>query len=216
MLQRSFTDRRHLTIYNPLSPSFHRGVTEFWFKRDMAERIIQHASTDNARATAFIDLEASGLGARSWPVEIGWAFADGTADSFLVRPDPSWTDDAWDRRAESLHGISREILEREGIDARDACLRLNAALGGVKVFSDAPDWDGFWLFRLFSASGVRQAFQIQDFGRLVRPLAGVREEALLARAARIAPRRHRAKADALHLQTLYRLAAEGAPPIVGK
>ena len=97
-----------------------------------------------------------------------------------------------------------------------ACLRLNAAFAGVKVYSDAPDWDGFWLFRLFSAAGVRQQFPLQDFGRLVRPLAGVREEALLARAARIAPRRHRAKADALHLQTLYRLAAESAPPILGR
>lgn len=216
MLQRSFTDRRHFEVYNRSSPRFHRGVTEFWFKRDMAERIIQHASTGGARTTAFIDLEASGLGARSWPVEIGWAFADGAADSFLVRPDASWTDDAWDSRAESLHGISREALMRDGVDIKDACGRLNAALSGVKVYSDAPDWDGFWLFRLFSASGVRQAFQIQDFGRLVRPLAGVREEALLARAARIAPRRHRARADALHLQALYRLAAESAPPIVGK
>lgn len=182
----------------------------------MAERIIREAQTDGARVMAFIDLEASGLGSRSWPVEVGWAFADGTADSFLVRPDPSWTDDAWDPGAEALHGISRQTLLAEGVGVKDACLRLNAAFAGVKVYSDAPDWDGFWLFRLFSVAGLRQTFAIQDFGRLVRPLAGVREEALLARAARLSPRRHRAKADAIHLQTLHRLAAESAPPILGR
>lgn len=182
----------------------------------MAERIIQESSIEGVRATAFIDLEASGLGSRSWPVEVGWAFVNGQSDSFLVRPDPSWADDAWDARAEQLHGISRDTLIRDGVDVKDACLRLNAVFAGAKLYSDAPDWDGFWLFRLFSASGVKQTFALQDFGRLVRPLAGVREEALLARAARIAPRRHRAKDDALHLRTLYRLAAAGAPPLLGR
>lgn len=175
-----------------------------------------HEAAETAATAAFIDLEASGLGARSWPVEVGWAFADGGGGGFLLRPDPSWTDDAWDPRAERLHGIARETLVADGVDVRDAALRLNAAFAGVKVYSDAPDWDGFWLFRLYSAAGVRQGFALQDFGRLVRPLAGVREQSLLARAARLAPRRHRAEADALHLKTLWRLAADAAPPVVGR
>ena len=165
---------------------------------------------------AFLDLEASGLAARSWPVEVGWAFSDGRSESFLIQPDASWTDDAWDPNAELLHGISREALKRDGVDVREGARRLNAALAGARVYSDAADWDGFWLFRLFSAAGTRQSFSLLDFSRLVRPLAGVREEAILARAARLAPRRHRAEADARHLMTLWRLAVESAPPIIGR
>lgn len=165
---------------------------------------------------AFLDLEASGLAARSWPVEVGWAFSDGRSDSFLIRPDPSWTDDAWDPAAEALHGISRAMIERDGLDVREGARRINAALSGVRVYSDAADWDGFWLFRLFSAAGARQSFSVLDFSRLVRPLAGMREENILARAARLSPRRHRAEADARHLMTLWKLAVDTAPPIIGR
>jgi len=177
----------------------------------MAERLIETV-VDARPRLAFIDLEASGLGSRSWPVEVGWAFESGPPESILVRPHDSWTDDSWDVRAEALHGLSREKLEAEGVDARVVATRLNDAFSAIRVYSDAPDWDGFWLFRLFSAAGVRQNFTLLDFGRLVRPLAGVRQEAILARAARLAPRRHRAADDARHLQVLFRLAAENSAP----
>ena len=42
----------------------------------------------------------------------------------------------------------------------------------------------------------------------MRPLVIGREQALFARADRIAPRRHRAMPDALHLQTLYAMAMD--------
>lgn len=178
----------------------------------MAERLIE-MPLPVARKLAFIDLEASGLGARSWPLEVGWALAEsGEPVSLLIKPDNSWSDDAWDANAERLHGLNRMVLERDGKSARDVCNSMNAALAGADVFSDAPDWDGFWLFRLFSAGGVRQAFALKDFGRLLRPLAGARENDLLRRASALAPRRHRAAADALHLRTLYRLASESCAP----
>jgi hypothetical protein len=49
---------------------------------------------------------------------------------------------------------------------------------------------------------------LKDYGRLMRPLVKGRESSLFAEADRLAPRTHRAAADALHLQTLYRLANE--------
>ncbi len=178
----------------------------------MAERLIEPAPPATARKLAFIDLEASGLGSKSWPVEVGWAFEDGAAQSLLIRPHDSWTDEAWDSRAEALHGLTRARLEEEGVETRAACMALNEAFDGAKVYSDAPDWDGFWLFRLFSAAGVRQSFSILDYGRLIRPLLGQGQGALLERAARLAPRRHRAADDARHLQVLYRLASERCAP----
>lgn len=174
----------------------------------MAERVLDVASVP--RKIAFIDLEASGLGAKSWPVEVGWAFAEGDARGMLIRPDNSWSDDAWDPAAQRLHGLERAELERDGASAAAVCKAMNAALADAEVHSDAPDWDGFWLFRLFSAGGIKQAFALHDFGRLIRPLAGAREPDLQQRAARIAPRRHRAAADALYLRSLYILAREGA------
>jgi len=39
----------------------------------------------------FLDLEASGLHRTSYPIEVGWAFLDFTADGFLLRPAPDWT-----------------------------------------------------------------------------------------------------------------------------
>ena len=85
---------------------------------------------------------------------------------------------------------------------------MNAALAGVDVYSDAPDWDGFWLLRLFDAADLKPQFALSDFGRLMRPLVGGREQVLFGSVDAVAPRRHRAAADALHLKTLYELARD--------
>ena len=175
----------------------------------MAERLID--TEPSPSETAFIDLEASGLSASSWPIEVGWAFEYGPPRSFLIRPDDAWSEAAWSIEAERLHGVTRADLARDGATARDVAEALNAALGGVTVWSDAPDWDGFWLFRLFQAAQIKQQFALSDFGKLMRPLAGAREEAALRRAAQISPRRHRAGPDAKHLQTIYTLARRPAP-----
>jgi hypothetical protein len=185
----------------------HLCVTDFWLNTDMAERLLNSPDAVACKI-AFIDIEASGLGAKSWPVEVGWALlGGGDAVGMLVLPDNSWSDDAWDSAAQRLHGLERALLERKGIAVREICSAMNAALADADVYSDAPDWDGFWLFRLFSAGGVKQAFTLRDYGRLVRPLASGQEQDLLRRAVKLAPRRHRAAADALHLRTLYELAS---------
>lgn len=178
----------------------------------MAERLIIHERARLAGNIAFIDLEASGLGPKSWPVEVAWAFLDGPAEALLIRPDAAWPNEAWEEGAEALHGISREVLARDGRDLREVCEALNRALKGVEVYSDAPDWDSFWLIRLFTTSGVRQEFTIRDYAGLVAPMLGEETDQLLERAARMAPRRHRASDDVVHLQTLYRLASENCGP----
>ncbi|MCW3783012.1 3'-5' exonuclease [Defluviimonas salinarum] len=59
---------------------------------------------------AFIDFEASGLSAGSWPIEVGLSrFGDGTGIttwSSLVRPEPDWSLDDWSKAAEGVHGLS--------------------------------------------------------------------------------------------------------------
>lgn len=56
----------------------------------------------------FLDFEASSLAKRSFPIEVGWVFEDGTSAEHLIRPAPDWTD--WDDKAAAIHGISRDDL----------------------------------------------------------------------------------------------------------
>ena len=157
---------------------------------------------------AFIDLEASGLSAHSWPIEAGWCFAGGEPTSYLIRPAPAWDMAAWDEKAEALHGVSSDILARAGAEAAEVCAALNEALTGCVVYSDAPDWDGFWLYRLFQAARVRQTFALVDFHEVFAGIAPEILQDMMAAAAAVAPHRHRAGDDVLHMKTLYELAAQ--------
>lgn len=112
----------------------------------------------------------------------------------------------WSGEAERLHGITPRMLVDLGVDPARACDRLSSALAGRSVYSDAPDWDSFWLLRLYKAVGRRCDIRLLDFSMSVPPLSAAEKEALLRQADRLAPRRHRAAEDAMHLQTVYRLA----------
>lgn len=155
---------------------------------------------------AFLDFEASGLGARSWPIEVGWAFEDGRGESTLISPSPDWPIDGWDAKAERLHGVDLKMLGDLGVSAAVACDRIEAALLRCDVVSDAPDWDAFWMMRLYEAAGRKCPLRLKDFASVMPPMSREERAALLQKADRLAPRRHRAGEDALHLQTTWRLA----------
>ena len=81
---------------------------------------------------AFLDIEASGFGRDSYPIEIGFVLSDGEAWCTLVRPESGWTH--WDPAAEALHGITRDLALRHGrppVDvARAGTRNRRAALPG--------------------------------------------------------------------------------------
>lgn len=156
---------------------------------------------------AFIDLEASGLGAKSWPIEAGWCYTSGKPQAMLIRPDESWPLDQWDENAFALHGVPYEMLQKFGVAPEKVCQALNHALGGKIVYSDAPDWDGFWFYRLFQTAGVRQKFALCDFYDVFRSMAPEKLDEIVARANEIAPRAHRAVPDVLHMRALFELSA---------
>lgn len=155
---------------------------------------------------AFIDLEASGLGPASWPIEVGWCMETGEPQAHLIAPAPAWRSDAWDEKAEALHGITLASLTASGKPAPDVCNMLNDELDGARVYSDAPDWDGFWLYRLFTAAGVRQRFALVHFADIFNGMAAREIDALIAAAEKTAPHRHRAREDVLHMRAVYELA----------
>src|SRR5450432_1969643 len=59
-----------------------------------------------------IDVEASGFGGMSYPIEVGVALDDDTKYCSLILPAPEW--DHWDSDAEKVHRIARDILETYG------------------------------------------------------------------------------------------------------
>lgn len=152
------------------------------------------------RFITFIDVEASGLHADSYPIEIGWADTLGNSDSFLIRPPDHWT--YWDNSAEALHGIKREQLLKEGMHVIDAAERLDQALGLETVFCDAIEFDSFWLMRLFEEADMDFSFQLADvhqlYGALGTDLAARMKNFLNNIAAP-----HRAREDAMRYAEAY-------------
>ena len=87
------------------------------------------ADSDPAHAAlpCVLDIEASGFGRGSYPIEIGFVLPDGTAYCTLIVPDEGWTH--WDGDAERVHGISRSLLQRHGRSAHEVAVELNHRSG---------------------------------------------------------------------------------------
>ena len=112
-----------------------------------------------------IDIEASGFGAFSYPIEIGVATADGQRHSLLIRPVADWTH--WDASAESLHGISRQTLLSYGKPVGQVALRLNELLSDQVAYSDGWVVDKPWISRLFHEARVSMEFQLSPIEQLM-------------------------------------------------
>jgi hypothetical protein len=162
----------------------------------------------------FLDLEASGLGDRCYPIEVGIVrAADLSGWSALIRPAWSWRQNGrWEAKAEALHGISQAEVETEGWDVVDVARGLNEQLVGMAVFSDAADFDGHWLEMLFKESMEHQTFDLFFTAALFnncRQMVEVDCPIVPMPEAVAEPnrgRRHRAKEDALDLAMEFRKA----------
>ena len=112
-----------------------------------------------------LDIEASGFGKESYPIEIGFVLSDQTAYCHIIRPVAHWT--FWDESAESLHGVSREILLQSGKSVEDIAQWLNDSLVGKTVYSDAWSHDVTWLGKLFDEAGIPLLFQLETLRKLL-------------------------------------------------
>ena len=157
-----------------------------------------------------IDVEASGFGRGSYPVEVGVAMSDGDTHCMIIRPQPDWVH--WDTSAEALHGISREVLFTHGREVVEVAESLNQWLGGHIVYSDAWGNDSTWLALLFEYAAIPQQFQLESLRFLM-----TEEQANCWHAVKdqvisdMGYTRHRASQDALILQqTFIRTATIGS------
>jgi hypothetical protein len=158
-----------------------------------------------------IDIEASGFGRGSYPIEIGIALPNGAALCTLVRPMAAWTH--WDPAAERLHGLSREMLLRHGREPAEVAARLNQSLAGESVYTDGWAHDYTWLAILFDAAGCAPSFRLCHLHELLaEPDLSEWDRACLDARAELASTRHRASADARALQRALCRMRRHTPP----
>ena len=182
----------------------------------MASSADRHPIADSDPAHAalpcVLDIEASGFGRGSYPIEIGFVLPDGTAYCTLIVPHESWTH--WDGDAERVHGISRSLLQRHGRSAHEVALELNQRLAGRKVYCDNWAHDYAWLARLFESAAITPSFRLRHLRELMSETAAERfDDAREIVARNLQLRRHRASSDARVLQlSLAKVWRNGAAP----
>jgi DNA polymerase III epsilon subunit-like protein len=150
-------------------------------------------------APCVIDIEASGFGRHSYPIEVGYVLPDGRSRCMLVKPAEGWTH--WDVDAAQVHGITQAILASRGRPVAEVARQLNEELAGRTVYCDGWAHDYSWLAALFEEAGLAPSFKLESVNRLL----GDTELSQLDHARRDAIHsmgltRHRASNDARALQ----------------
>lgn len=168
-------------------------------------------ATNKQELPVFMDFEASSLGKDSYPIEVAWSNTDGSIESYLIRPEASWTD--WDEFAEhEIHGISRDQLMDEGLPAEWVVGRMRGKLKDRYVYVDGGEFDAMWCERLFDYRGYtgKLPFRMKHFADLLLFDFGswtVTDSELMDRirseARQDAGGQHRAAVDVRYLQAVY-------------
>lgn len=162
-----------------------------------------------------IDFEASGLGAGTYPIEIGIAVKedpDATIKvwSTLIRPTRIWISHGdWQPIAETIHGLTQGDLER-GASPHDALAAAMALVRGGIAWCDGGPHDLHWLNQLQTAAGMNRDFVLGDLHALLPRFdekAISRMEAWKTRQAI----RHRAGADAVQIVEMIEIGLQQDP-----
>jgi hypothetical protein len=158
-------------------------------------------------APAVLDIEASGFGRNSYPVEVGFVLSDGQTYCSLIKPAPDWTH--WDPAAEKVHHITLQTVVSHGRDVVEVATHLNTRLRGQTIYCDGWAHDYTWLSVLYEAAGLIPSFKLDN----LRALLTEQEAAFWSVVKKqitteMRLPRHRASSDAKILQhTLMRLRA---------
>lgn len=152
-----------------------------------------------------LDVEASGFGRNSYPIEIGFVLPDGHTFCTLVRPEAHWTH--WDAQAEATHHIPRALLLARGVPVPEVARTINAQLYGQTVYTDGWVNDYSWIGALFDAADMSPAFKLENLRVLLNDEQANQWHTVKAQViSERGVQRHRASSDARLLQlTLLRL-----------
>lgn len=154
-----------------------------------------------------IDIEASGFGKGSYPIEVGYVDPLGQTWCALVAPQDDCVH--WDQTAEALHHIQRDTLLQHGKPAAVIAKHLNAQLSGQTVYTDGWYQDFTWLNRLFDMANMRPTFKLEDLRAVLSPFQeSIWHETKRSITEGLHLTRHRASTDALALQLTWVKTAE--------
>jgi hypothetical protein len=160
------------------------------------------ASNVAQSAPSCLDIEASGFGRDSYPIEIGYVLADGRSFCTLIRPVTTWTH--WDPAAQRVHRLARDTVLEHGRGVTEVASRLNADLNGLTLYCDGWAHDYPWLHLLFDAAGLTPRFRLDNLRRLLSDAEAERWHDAKERVACQVPlERHRASGDARLLQLTW-------------
>ena len=149
-----------------------------------------------------VDVEASGFGSASYPIEIGLALDEGLKYCTLVQPAPGWTH--WDDEAQKVHRIPRDVLETYGRPCREIAEMLNELLATRTVYTDGWVVDKPWLTTLFYAARTEMQFHVSPLEMILSEPQMERwhgEKDLVLASMDLS--RHRASHDAWIIQETY-------------
>jgi hypothetical protein len=161
-----------------------------------------------------LDIEASGFGAGSYPIEIGYADASGDTWSAQVQPQAGWVH--WDDKAEKLHKQSRQQLVEHGQTPHAIATHLNLTFTGQTLYTDGWYQDFVWLHSLYDAAGLNPSFKLEDLSVLLTIEQQIAwHDTKQAIRDTFALPEHRAAMDAKALQLTWLKTAESAPALAG-
>ena len=150
-----------------------------------------------------IDVEASGFGSKSYPIEVGVALDDDTKYCSLILPDSEW--EYWDSDAEKVHRIARDILETYGNPIREVAGNLNRLFEGKTLYTDGWVVDKPWLTTLFEKAQMSMNFYVSDLEMILSEQQMTRwhetKEKVLTE---VQKHRHRASFDAWIIQQTFK------------
>jgi len=162
----------------------------------------ENGSSTKLKVPAIIDLEASGFGSQSYPIEVGFALSTGRLECTLIRPEPSWVH--WDESAYAVHGITRELLLAFGKPVDQVAHWLNRQLKDTTIYSDAWAHDYAWLAILFDAANTTPSFKLDHLARIMPECESARWNQLHQEIElELGLKRHRASNDAVMLQRTW-------------
>lgn len=154
------------------------------------------------RRPFIIDVEASGFGHLSYPIEIGLALEEDDRYCSLIRPCRTWTH--WDNTSESIHHISRDLLLQKGKPICRVAEELNSLLGVLTVYSDGWGVDKPWVIRLFERAGMAMTFHISPLEMILSEMQmEIWHETKNRVIEETGFKRHRASTDAFIIQETY-------------
>lgn len=150
-----------------------------------------------------IDIEASGLGSSSYPIEVGVALADGEKFCQLIVPIDSWSH--WDKDAERIHRITKQNLQENGNSVTTVVDTLNMLLKDKVLYTDGWVVDKPWLTLLFDAAKKTMLFRVSPIEIILsEQQMSIWHDTKDAILSETNLTRHRASNDAWVVQETYR------------